>query len=96
MGANLAKIAAFAAAVLIGSTASGLAKVHHLPRSRGASHWACPCAAQPRPDWVASRFVEGAAAVPDFRVQYGYVAGPASGSLGAMLEGRNPAAGAIP
>lgn len=33
---------------------------------------------------------------PDWKVQYGYVKGPASGSLGAMLEGRNPAAGAIP
>ncbi|WP_395665836.1 hypothetical protein [Methylocella sp.] len=33
---------------------------------------------------------------PDWRVQYGCVIGPASGSLGAMLEGRNPAAGAIP
>ncbi len=35
---------------------------------------------------------------PDFTVQYGYVANPekASGSLGAMLQGKNPAAGALP
>jgi hypothetical protein len=35
---------------------------------------------------------------PDFTVQYGYVANPGmtSGSLGAMLQGRNPAAGALP
>jgi hypothetical protein len=35
---------------------------------------------------------------PDFTVQYGYVANPekASGGLGAMLQGKNPAAGALP
>jgi hypothetical protein len=37
-------------------------------------------------------------AVPDWTVQYGRISNPrgASGSFGAMLEGRNPAAGAIP
>jgi hypothetical protein len=37
-------------------------------------------------------------AVPDWTVQYGQVTNPrgASGSFGAMLEGRNPAANAIP
>lgn len=34
--------------------------------------------------------------VPDLTVQYGYVREPASGSLGAMLQGRNPAAGVLP
>ncbi len=36
--------------------------------------------------------------IPDFTVQYGYIANPemVSGSLGAMLQGKNPAAGAIP
>lgn len=36
-----------------------------------------------------------AAAAPDFAVQYGVVSNPrgASGSFGAMLEGRNPAPG---
>lgn len=35
---------------------------------------------------------------PDWRVQYGVVSNPrgASGSFGAVLDGRNPAAGAIP
>ncbi|ACK52309.1 hypothetical protein Msil_3411 [Methylocella silvestris BL2] len=31
--------------------------------------------------------------VPDWTVQYGEIKGGASGSLGAMLEGRNPANG---
>lgn len=45
--------------------------------------------------WAAPRSAPG---VPDFAVQYGYVANPAmaSGSFGAMLQGKNPAAGAIP
>lgn len=35
---------------------------------------------------------------PNFLIQYGYIKDPerASGSMGAMLQGRNPAAGAIP
>ena len=41
---------------------------------------------------------QSASLLPDFTVQYGYVANPekASGSLGAMLQGKNPAAGALP
>ncbi len=31
--------------------------------------------------------------IPDWTVQYGEIKGGASGSLGAMLEGRNPANG---
>ncbi|WOJ90378.1 hypothetical protein RZS28_03530 [Methylocapsa polymorpha] len=36
--------------------------------------------------------------IPDFTVQYGYVANPgiASGGFGTMLQGQNPAAAAIP
>jgi hypothetical protein len=41
---------------------------------------------------------EGRPVAPDFAVQYGCVIHPelASGSLGAMLQGRNPTAGDIP
>jgi hypothetical protein len=34
--------------------------------------------------------------VPDFTTQYGYIRGPASGSLEAMLQGKYPAAGVLP
>jgi hypothetical protein len=54
-------------------------------------------AACPTPDYD-QLAREGRAVVPNFAVQYGCVLHPevASGSLGAMLRGENPAAGAIP
>ncbi|WP_395664464.1 hypothetical protein [Methylocella sp.] len=51
-------------------------------------------ARQPRPrDYYGVHEQASAAAGPDWRVQYGVVSNPrgASGSLGAMLDGRNPA-----
>jgi hypothetical protein len=51
----------------------------------------------PTPDY-AQLAREGRPVAPDFAVQYGCVIHPelASGSLGAMLQGRNPTAGDIP
>ena len=51
----------------------------------------------PTPDY-AQLAREGRPVTPNFAVQYGCVIHPelASGSLGAMLQGRNPTAGDIP
>lgn len=50
------------------------------------------------PAFNASGAGRTANAIPDWTVQYGIVTNPrgASGSFGAMLEGRNPAANAVP
>ena len=76
----------------------GMAAAH--PRSaerRGIPDYASVMATCPTPDY-AQLAREGRPVVPDFAVQYGCVLHPerASGSLGAMLRGENPTAGAIP
>ncbi len=76
----------------------GLAAAH--PRSappRGAPDHASAMATCPTPDYEKLARA-GHPVVPDFTVQYGCVLHPerASGSLGAMLRGENPTAGAIP
>lgn len=93
-----AKIIILSAICVLCSTGVGLAHVRHAPCARGFS--IRKAGAPTPPVGLAYRPPArgGPPPAPDFTIQYGYVANPAmaSGSLGAMLQGRNPAAGAIP
>ena len=88
-----------AAAVCIALIPAGLAAAHARgePRSRPPCLRRSPaCAPAVSPGAIEAP--QAARVVPDWTVQYGQVTNPhgSSGSFGAMLEGRNPAAGAIP
>jgi len=98
LASKMAEVAVLSALCVLCSTGFGLVQARHAPRVRGLSirRVHAPAAhaglvygppLRPRPQII-----------PDFTVQYGYVSNPgmASGSFGAMLQGRNPAAGAIP
>ena len=93
---RMAQIAALAAG--LAASACGVAAAHPrwAPRRDALDHVSAR-ATCPTPDY-AQLAREGRPVVPDFTVQYGCVLHPelASGSLGAMLRGENPTAGAIP
>jgi len=92
------RIALLAAAFLLGAAGSGAAHSRRRsPVTEFAGHRVHNVRAfaktpEPRYGGIVHN---GRQIAPDFAVQYGYVAHPelASGSFGAVLQGRNPASG---
>lgn len=93
---KMAQITALALGLALSPCGFAAAHPRLAPR-RDIPDYASAMATCPTPDYE-QLAREGRPVVPDFTVQYGCVLHPerASGSLGAMLRGENPTAGAIP
>jgi hypothetical protein len=94
MARTSAKIAAFAAALMLCAPGFASACPCHAVHGRGSMIWQAPTLIGR--DYGAR--TSNAIGLPDPMVQYGYIKNPerTSGSLGAMLQGKNPAAGVLP
>jgi hypothetical protein len=95
MARTSAKIAAFAAALMLCAPGFASARPCHAVHGRGSMIWRAPTLIGR--DYRAQTS-NAIGLRPDLMVQYGYIKNPerTSGSLGAMLHGKNPAAGALP
>lgn len=91
------ELAALAAFLALGPASFATAQVHRLPRPRQSCFRRHQAFERTTPPLVRKIQPQAAHEVPDWTVQYGHVFNPrgASGSFGAMLEGRNPAANAF-
>lgn len=100
---KVAEVTVLAAFCILCSAGLGFAHARHASHVRGLSirkarMFAAPANLPSCPPIYCAPARASRPGIPDFTVQYGYVANPgmASGSIGAMLQGRNPAAGAVP
>jgi hypothetical protein len=98
MTSKMAEIAVLSALCVLCSVGLGSTHARHVSRVPGSSSRGAPMPLPPAGLAYGPLARGPHPVIPDFTVQYGYVANPgmASGSFGAMLQGRNPAAGAIP
>lgn len=95
MARTIVEITAFAASLMLCAPGFASARPCHAVDRRGSVIWRAPMFIGR--DYGAQ--VPNAMVLrPDPTVQYGYIKNPemTSGSLGAMLQGKNPAAGALP